>query len=82
MLEVSNREVIAFFSVKVAADEMLSRIISIRSHNFCTCGVSSPYFSQTIYLPAVLLNILQDSVMVELILDFKNWIGINPMQLQ
>ena len=42
----------------------------------------APVLAKSFYLYAILLLILQNLAMVDLILDFKNWIGINPMQLQ
>ena len=55
------------FSVSVAADEILNNLIFILSHNCWVCGISSFHFSQIIYFPAILLEIIENSVVVELI---------------
>ena len=68
--------------VSVAAEEMLNSFISKRSYNCWSCSISSLHLSQINYLPAILLQIIQNSASVEFALDFKNWIGIKPMEFK
>ena len=57
--------------ISVAALEFLQEVSIVRHVVFQVPST---------YLPTILLQVIQNSATVVLILDFKNWIGIKPIQ--